>query len=175
MSKEMGVSHNIISKHIKVLIKNGEVERKNKKWTEAEDNYLINVYDTMPRKELAKILGISTQTLRDRYYKLRKGLAGQTEKRMEQIEIKKRKKAKEDAIYINKRYAAAIAKEFIMPGLKLDELKIKKGNQYIIGNFKGKLIQEADRHCVFRRSDGRCESFLKADLLMGEFKEVLHG
>lgn len=172
MAEETGATFNVISKYVGELIKEGEVERKYKRWSEAEDNYLINKYDTTPKKELAEILGVSTQTLRDRYYKLKKGLAGKTKKRMGKIATKEKKKAKEDAIFINKRYAAAIAQPFETPGLKLDELKVKKGHKYSIGHFEGELIQIADRHCVFRDKRGRCESFLKVDLLLGKFKEV---
>jgi len=181
MSKEMGVSHNIISKHIKILIRDGEIERKYKKWTVAEDNYVINVYDTTPKKELAEILGVKTQTLRDRYYKLKNGKVGKTKKRLEQIIIKERKKAKADAEYINKKYAAAIAQDFIKPGLKLDELKLNIGQAYKIkmtdrnrvAIFEGKLIQDTINHVTLQNKKGIRESFLKVDLLLKNEYEVI--
>ena len=143
--------------------------RKYKTWSYEEDEFLMNTYQTQPKKELAKILGVKTQTLRDRYYKLKRGAIG---KHNVKLQAKQKQKAKEDEIFINKRYAAAIAQPFETPGLKLDELKVKKGHKYSIGHFEGELILIADRHCVFRDKRGRCESFLKVDLLLGKFKEV---
>ena len=57
-------------------------------------------------------------------------------------------------------------------GLKFKKLDISKGKKYKIGTFKGECIQITDNHCVFKRNDGRCESFLKVDLLMKEYEVV---
>ena len=69
-------------------------------------------------------------------------------------------------------------------GLQLNKLQVKLGQVYKIatpkkkgepqGYFIGTLIQETKVHITLKNKNGRCESFLKADLLLREYeiKEV---
>lgn len=101
----------------------------------------------------------------------------------------KREKTRERAKLAEKKQLDDIAKRMLLEereriknlGLDLENLKLNIGQAYKIKQternrtttFEGKLIQICDRHLVFKNKNGRCESFLKADLLLEhKYEEV---
>lgn len=97
---------------------------------------------------------------------------------LEQQKKKEIREKREEEIY--KRLISIPVNE----GLQLNKLQVKLGQVYKIatpkkkgepqGYFIGTLIQETKVHITLKNKNGRCETFLKADLLLREYeiKEV---
>ena len=85
---------------------------------------------------------------------------------------------------IEEQYQKALAESLAedrKQGLDIADVKLKVGQAYKIKTYyrneaelyQGILIQDCGNHAVFRNKNGRCESFLKVDLLLEhEYKEV---
>lgn len=101
----------------------------------------------------------------------------------------KREANKERARIAEKKQLEEITKRMLLEesiriqglGLAIADVKLKVGQAYKIKTYyrneaelyQGTLIQDCDKHLVFRGKNGRCESFLKVDLLLEhEYKEV---
>ena len=184
MADELGVTFYTLSKKVGLMLASGELEGKSKKWTQEDDEFLMQEYEHLSREELANVLGTSVANVYDRYFKLKHGIIGLSPKAIA------RRKAKQDLRdkKIVKIYNAALIKgneEDRKQGLILDNLKLNIGSTYKIKQpgliteknkkvFKGKLKQICDRHLVFQNNKGYCESFLKVDLLLEhEYQEVI--
>ena len=181
MADELGVTFYSVSSRVAKMIKSGELVGKSKTWLKEEDDFLLSAYKTVPKEEIADILGTTPSNISDRYFKLNAGIIGLSPKataRMEETQALRNKKVLEQ-------YNKALLKgleEDRKQGLNFDNLKLNIGQAYkikqiernITTTFEGKLIQVCDRHLVFKNKNGRCESFLKADLMIDvKFEEVI--
>lgn len=122
-------------------------------WTKEEEEYIKSNYGVMTTKALAEKLNTTYHLLY---------------KKAEELNLTK----------------TAIVEKDLGKGLGLKELKVIKGNDYEIKKtmtgsnkqkrmklcFEGELIQETKVHITLKNKNGRCETFLKADLLLREYE-----
>lgn len=107
-------------------------------------------------------------------------------KRLKKLDQATRDQAKleKEEIEMDKLYQKILDRVEETPGLDIEQIKLLPGKKYKIkiprreGStkdqyFYGTLIQDCKNHIVFKNKNGRCESFLKVDLLLEhEYKEV---
>lgn len=181
MADKRGLSFYRIAKEVGLVIASGEVKRKNKMWSNIDDNYLIDNYKTLDKNVIAQKLETTKGNVMDRYFKLMNGYIGNNEKRNAKQIIKDKKEEEK----INRMYAAVMSRTEPNEGLSIKDLNLKLGQVYKIklpirstnetapNKFIGKLEQICSNHLVFRNKKGYCESFLKVDLLLeNEYSEV---
>lgn len=131
-------------------------------WTLEEEFILAKEYKKVPAKDLAKKLNRSVNQIYNKVSKL-----------------------KEKGLIADEVFSTETELEEIKEGLDLSKLKLDKQKKYRIdirksekGRYEehliGHIIQETKLLVTFETKIGYCESFLKADLLTGEYtiKEV---
>ena len=180
MSEATGASFNTISSITKRLIKAGDIEGKNKSWTEEDDKFIIENYKNIHITVIADYLDVTPAKVSDRYFKLKSNKLKSRKQVKKEIEATKRELEQRQVNEINKRLANE-EEAHISQGLQFKKLKLVKGNKYKIDydyrgetrSCKGKLIQDCSTHLVFKTNIGYCESFLKSDLLTTyKYKEI---
>ena len=180
MAKELGISFDRLSKMVKLLIAEGKIKGKNKKWSIEDDRFLLENYDKYSKREIGEILGTARNNVINRYSKFTSGILIRPDDRKE-LELEQYKTEDER---ITKLYQEIMSRTEPKEGIIIDNLKLTIGKKYSIriprreGStsfeyFIGTLMQECKNHLVFKNSKGICESFLKVDLLLEhEYKEV---
>lgn len=137
------------------------------RWTDEEERFVLHFFGKLSYKEMAEQLNKTTAQINSKMqYFERHGM------------IKRNKKKKT----INKVKQEHI-EEF---GLNLSEIKLEIGKEYEVfmpkqenakldDYFKGIFIQGTQRHITLKSKLDYCQSFLKADILMGiiQVKEVI--
>lgn len=143
----------------KVRVNKKKVFNEKDNWTREEEQYLKENYGIMTNQSLIEQLNTTN------YFLNRKA---------DELKLMK----------------SSTARNAEREGLNVYEVKVKIGNKYEVrknimgGNkqsriklyFQGELIQETKRHITLRNYKlGRCETFLKVDILLGEYmlKEVV--
>lgn len=141
---------------------------KNTIFTKEDEQFIIENLEHMTYKELAEKTKKTTSQIYSKVAYLKsKGIIGKN---------KKARKAKQET-----KEVAGIDDR----GLDLNLLKFKIGMEYevfmdnqvnvkLTDYFRGVFIQDTPRHITLKHKFGYCQSFLKADILMGEIqiKEV---
>lgn len=134
------------------------------RWTEEEERFVLHFYGKLSYKEIAEQLNKTRSQVNSKMqYFERHGLIKRNKKKMTKVE----KKTTEEM------------------GLDLSLVKLKLGKEYEVfmpkqenakldDYFKGIFIQDTPRHITIENKLGYCQSFLKADILMGivKVKEV---
>ena len=177
MAKYTRISVSGIYNRVRKLVALGTLERKTKNWIKEEDELLLENYKTVDREILANILDTTPANISDRYSKLTSGRLGDTKIRTKKQIIQD----EQEALKIDKLYTEILSRIEPIKGLKISNVQLSKGKTYNLKTyeknkskeFTGILIQDCEKHLVFRNKSGRCESFLKVDLLLNyEYKEV---
>lgn len=109
-------------------------------------------------------------------------IAEKTNKKMSQVYSKIQKMKQKGLIEDKKDFKLKkknVEVREIKEGLDLTKLKLDKHKKYRIDrrkkggygiHLKGYIVQETREHLTFRSDVGYCESFRKADLLIGEYR-----
>lgn len=136
------------------------MNRKVRVWSLEEELLLAKEYGKLSVREIAEKLNKKVYQVYSKIQKMKqKGL----------IEDRKDFKLKKNNIELKE----------IKEGLDLTKLKLDKNKKYRIDrrkkggygiHLKGYIVQETREHMTFRSEVGYCESFRKADLLIGEYR-----
>lgn len=161
-------------------------------WTTEEELFVIKNYETMKSKDIAKKLKTTEMRVNNKIGKLREQGVISSYKNsskkirgsnipLNKISVIRTNEAQdelENIAYLN------LINEPVNVGLRLTDVKLRLGQTYRVatpkkkgepqGYFTGVMIQETKVHVTLRNRIGRCETFLKADLLLKEYeiKEV---
>lgn len=136
------------------------------RWSESEDEFLINNYSSKSMAELYNHLQKrSLGAIQGRVAKLRQ--LGY------KISHKSNKKVKNSPKLIKKEVKHGIFKEDMDLNLKMGQVYVIQDTKYTCGEtyiFKGKVVLETDDFFTLKCNQGYCECFLKVDLLIGDYK-----
>lgn len=174
MAKELGVELWVIKNITQKMIESNELDSKKVIWTKEEENYLIEWYGKIPNKRLAENLGMTWDQVRKKIYYLRKKDLIAKHPRYKNLTNENKLVEEGFKRLINQPRDLGLAnKEFSYKftiGKKYRLIGADKDKRVEPLNFTGVLVQETEDFFVIKHKLGYCESFLKKDYLLGDYK-----